>query len=154
MKQKIISFCAEYGVFLGAGVVMVLVAEQGGIYDSVRMILVLGVTIILIWILGALLKFIIRKERPRGRLANMIMRDKYTFPSMHALTLSSASYYVFTHSITLGVIMICITLLVTIARVQTRMHYISDMVAGCTLGIICTYFITPYIEKCSSMFIF
>lgn len=147
MKQRLISFCAEYFVYAGALVVMVLIVEQETIYESLKMLGTLGFIIISLWFFGAMLKYLIRKERPQGRLANMIMRDKYTFPSMHALTLSSASYYVFTRSITLGVIMICITVLVIIARVQTRMHYISDMVAGCTLGVMCTYFITPYIEK-------
>lgn len=133
--------------------VVILVTKQGGIYDSVRMIGVLGTTIILLWIFGATLKYIIRKERPSGSLVNMVMRDRYTFPSMHALTLSSASYYVFTHNVTLGVVMIGVTLLVLIARVQTRMHYISDMIAGCFIGITFTYFITPYIEKYISIFL-
>jgi membrane-associated phospholipid phosphatase len=153
MKQRIISFCAEYGVFVGAFVAIVLVVQQDSMYNGVRMIGVLGATIMLLWIFGVLLKYIIRKERPSGRLANMIMRDRYTFPSMHALTLSSATYYVFTHNVTLGILMICITLLVIIARVQTRMHYISDMIAGCCIGIVFTYITTPYIEKYISVFI-
>lgn len=153
MKLKALQFIAEYFVFLGALVVVILVTKQGGIYDSVRMIGVLGTTIILLWIFGATLKYIIRKERPSGSLVNMVMRDRYTFPSMHALTLSSASYYVFTHNVTLGVVMIGVTLLVLIARVQTRMHYISDMIAGCFIGITFTYFITPYIEKYISIFL-
>lgn len=153
MKLKALQFIAEYFVFVGAGVVMLLVAKQGDIYDSVKMIGVLGVTIMLLWIFGAALKYIIRKERPSGRLANMVMRDRYTFPSMHALTLSSASYYVIAHNMLLGMIMICITLLVLIARVQTRMHYISDMIAGCFIGILFTYFVTPYIERIITVFI-
>lgn len=153
MKLKVLRFIAEYFVFVGAFVVMVLVVQQGSIYDSVRMIGVLGVTIILLWFFGAVLKYIIRKERPRGRLANMVMRDRYTFPSMHALTLSSASCYVCTHDMTLGLVMVFITLLVLIARVQTRMHYISDMIAGCFIGIMFTYFLTPYIERLVTIFI-
>lgn len=153
MKLKVLQFIAEYFIFVGAGVVMILVAKQGGIYDSVRMMGVLGSTIILLWIFGAALKYMIRKERPSVRLANMVMRDRYTFPSMHALTLSSASYYVLTHDTSLGFVMICITLLVLMARVQTRMHYISDMVAGCFIGILFTYLVTPYIEKYISAFI-
>jgi membrane-associated phospholipid phosphatase len=154
MKLKILQFIAEYFVFVGAFVVLVLVARQDGVYDSVKMIVVLGITIILLWFFGAALKCIIRKERPSGRLSNMIVRDKYTFPSMHALTLSSASYYVLIHNITLGVIMIGVTVLVLIARVKTRMHYISDMIAGSVLGIVFTYFAIPCIEKYVSMFYF
>lgn len=153
MKLKALQFIAEYFVFVGAGVVVLLVVKQDSIYDSVKMMGVLGVTIILLWIFGAALKYIIRKERPSGRLENMVMRDRYTFPSMHALTLSAASYYVFTHNVTLGVVMIGVTLLVLIARVQTRMHYISDMIAGCFIGILFTYFVIPYIERIITVFI-
>ncbi len=153
MKLKALQFIAEYFVFVGAFVVMVLVAKQGNIYDSVRMVGVLGVTIVLLWFFGAALKYIIRKERPSGRIANMVMRDRYTFPSMHALTLSAASYYMFTHNVTLGMVMIGVTLLVLIARVQIRMHYLSDMIAGCFIGIVFTYLVTPYIEKYISMFV-
>lgn len=152
MKLKVLRFIAEYFVFVGAGVVMVLVAMQGSMYDSVKMVLVLGVTIILLWFFGALLKYIIRKERPSGRFANMVMRDKYTFPSMHALTLSSTTYFVLTYNIILGIVMVCITLLVIIARVKTRMHYISDMVAGVCIGVVFSYMVLPFAEKYISTF--
>lgn len=151
MKLKVLRFVAEYFVFLGAFVVMVLVAQQGGIYGSVRILGVLGVTVGLLWFFGALLKYIIRRERPSGRLSNMVMRDRYTFPSMHALTLSSATYYVFTHNIGLGIIMMLITLFVLIARVETRMHYISDMIVGCILGILFTYLMLPMVVKYFSL---
>lgn len=151
MKQKLISFCAEYLIFVGALVVIVLVLNQVSLYESIRIIGNISVTIISLWFLGAFLKYIIRKERPKVMKRLGVERDRYAFPSMHALTLAASATFVIMHNIYLGVIAYAIAFIVMYARVKTHMHFAVDMIAGFCLGVVFTYIFSPAIDNCLSI---
>ena len=152
MKQKILSFCAEYLLFAAAGVVVVFISEQGSLFNCLVMLSALTITILLLWCFGWLLKYTIRKNRPEGRDITVTYRDKYAFPSMHALTLGASTLYVYIYNFPLGVIMLVLSSVVIYARVRTRMHYIVDVIVGFCFGLLCAYYVTPFLENyCASL---
>ncbi len=152
MKQKIISWCAEYLIFVGAIVVLFFLILQSTFQTGIYMFFTIALTITSLWFLGAILKFLIRKERPKEKLHNMIERDRYAFPSMHALTISSAFTYVLMFDYLYGVILFLIAFIIMFARVRTHMHYVVDMIAGFLLGVIYTFMFAPVFEKYISLF--
>ncbi len=152
MKQKIISWCAEYLIFVGAVVVLFFLISQPTFQTGIYMFLAMAVTISSLWFLGAILKFLIRKERPKEKYKNIIERDRYAFPSMHALTISSAFTYVIMFNYLYGVILFLIAFVIMYSRVRTHMHYMADMIAGFCLGVIFTYIFSPIFEKYISLF--
>lgn len=147
MRQKFISFCAEYFIYVGAFLVVVLVIQQENFYDSLILFGTIASTTILLWFFGAFLKYVIRKERPSVEKRLSKERDRYAFPSMHALTLASSATFISMHDVRLGVLAYIVVILVMYARVKTHMHYAIDMVAGFFLGAVLTYLCSPYIES-------
>ncbi len=147
MKQRIISWCAEYLIFVGAIVVLFFLISQPTFQTGIYMFLAMAVTIASLWFLGATLKFLIRKERPKEKLHNMIERDRYAFPSMHALTISSAFTYVIMFDYLYGSVLFLIAFLIMYSRVRTHMHYVVDMIAGFLLGVVYTFIFAPIFEK-------
>ncbi len=153
MKQKIFLWCAEYMVYVGALVVCVFLFQQPALYRAIVMFLTMVITITSLWFIGACLKYVIRKERPHREQKTNVERDRYAFPSMHALTLAGASAYIGMHSVVYGCLMYAIACTVMYARVRTRMHYAVDMFAGFFLGIVYVYTLSPLIEKYISFFL-
>lgn len=146
MKRKIILWCAEYLVYIEAGIVLLFIAKQKTVMESIIQIGTIGILTIVIWYLGALLKFLIRKERPEGDKVP-ILRDRYSFPSMHAVTVISASTYVLLQNIYLGVAMYVIAFLLMYSRVKSSMHYWIDMIGGVLIGVVITVTIHEYIKS-------
>ncbi len=153
MGQKYISWCAEYLIFVGAFIVLIFLSTQSTVYDSLLKFLTLVTIVVSLWYIGAFLKFFIRKERPKEKLHNIIERDRYTFPSMHALTISSASSYICMYSQFFGFIMFVIAFIIMCARVRTHMHYMVDMIAGFCFGAIFAYIFSPFFEKYIILFL-
>lgn len=117
------------------------------------MFLTVTITITSLWFVGACIKYVIRKERPHREQKTNVERDRYAFPSMHALTLAGVSAYVGMHSVVFGGLLYAVTCIVMYARVRTRMHYAVDMFAGFFLGIIYVYTLSPLLEKYISFFL-
>ncbi len=87
-------------------------------------------------ILTQTLKFIFRRERPQGKWGNIYRKtDPYSFPSGHAaraglLTVLGAVM----GPVWFGVALLIWGPLTALARVAMGVHYISDVIAGFTLG--------------------
>lgn len=151
MERRIISFCAEYGIYIGASGVIFFIIRQSSLHEQLFQFLVIASLTIIVWVLGALLKYTIRKERPHVEKRLSILRDRYSFPSMHALTLSTVATYVSMSSLYLGLFIFLIAFIVMYARIRTRMHFAVDMVAGFFFGVVCTITLSPSIEKYLSL---
>jgi membrane-associated phospholipid phosphatase len=153
MYQKFIAWCSEYLIYSGAFVVIIFFLQQTTLYGMLLKVCTMFCTVVLLWYIGALLKFIIRKERPNKDKRTVVLRDRYSFPSMHALTISAASTYVYMYNTILGIVMYCIALIIMYTRVRAHMHYMVDMVAGFCIGIIFAYIFSPLFEKYISLFL-
>ena len=89
-----------------------------------------------------ILKHIVRRERPVWKLADeeqLIHRPKYySFPSGH----TSASFCVVSVAlmrcspITTLIVFIC-AVMIALSRVYLRVHYLSDVLVGMVLGLVC-----------------
>ncbi len=106
---------------------------------GVNIILALGFTQL---ICEVILKHIVRRERPAWRLADeeqLIHRPKYySFPSGH----TSASFCVVAVvslrcSWPVILIVVIIAVMIATSRVYLRVHYLSDVVVGMILGLLC-----------------
>jgi membrane-associated phospholipid phosphatase len=145
MNQKFVSWCAEYLIFVEAFIVVIFVLHERSIKDASIQLCTIGLLTIAVWYSGAILKFLFRKERPEKE-KKVILRDKYSFPSMHALTAVSASTYVSIQNGYLGLLMFVITFVLMYARVKVNMHYYRDMLAGAVVGSIGTVLISGAIH--------
>lgn len=132
---------------VGAFAVVIFLIVQPTIHDSILKLIVMTLVTISLWYLGAALKFLIRKDRPVDRNDNLKLRDRYTFPSMHALTISSASVYIYMHNFLFGLVMFSISFIIMYSRVRTKMHYITDVIGGFLIGITLTLIFAPLFEK-------
>lgn len=98
------------------------------------------------WLIGTLIKKIFKRKRPFQAMENfpaLVYSPKDdSFPSMHAG--STASFFM---------ALICLhhpwalwfggwTIIVTFSRLYLGVHYLSDLIGGLILGIICGYLIT------------
>lgn len=151
MKEKTTSLFAEYGIYTGGFVVLLFIYQQETIHGALSHFFTLGVLTFSVWIIGALLKYSIRKERPHVEKRLSILRDRYSFPSMHALTLSTVATYVSMSSLYLGLFIFLIAFIVMYARIRTHMHFAVDMVAGFFFGVVYAITLSPSIEKYLSL---
>ncbi len=107
---------------------------------GVNIIVALGFTQL---VCEVILKHIVKRERPSNRLSDseqLIRRPKYySFPSGH----TSASFCVVSVVIVRGtplyavlIILFC-AIMIGLSRVYLRVHYLSDVLVGMILGLIC-----------------
>ncbi len=104
-----------------------------------------------------ILKHIVRRERPVWKLPDqeqLIHRPKYySFPSGH----TSASFCVVAVSIfrcqpiTVLFILIC-AVMIAFSRVYLRVHYLSDVLVGMVLGLLCGSASVSLFERLVQMF--
>ena len=95
-------------------------------------------TISIMVIIVMILKFSVKRERPKGEWGGIYRNtDPHSFPSGHAMR----SFLIATMSIFLGPSWLAIFLviwapLVALGRVAMGLHYLSDIVVGGLLGIL------------------
>ena len=95
--------------------------------------------IILIAALVMSIKFLVRRRRPEGEWGGIYRNtDPHSFPSGHA----ARSFLIATLALGLVPGWLAVVLwfwapLVAVARVAMGVHYVSDVVAGAALGILC-----------------
>jgi undecaprenyl-diphosphatase len=92
--------------------------------------------ILLTAVLVLVIKFTVRRQRPRGEWGNIYrITDPHSFPSGHATrAMMLAVLAVGLGPVWLGVTLAVWALLVALARVAMGIHYVSDMIAGAVLG--------------------
>ncbi len=100
--------------------------------------IVLVISFLVLAVVVLLIKFTVRRRRPEGEWGRIYRAtDPHSFPSGHA----ARSFLIATLIVILGPIWLAILLLlwaplVSLARVSTGLHYVSDVVAGAIVGII------------------
>jgi len=102
------------------------------------------------------LKLIIARPRPIGvELLPYIKMVSYSFPSMHTTISFSLMYVLYKAYAKLTWVWLSIALVVAFDRVYSRVHYLSDVLAGAILGItISLIFIRLQEKKVFSRWIF
>jgi len=97
----------------------------------------LGISLLAVLVMS--IKFLVRRRRPEGEWGGIYRNtDPHSFPSGHA----ARSFVIATLALGLApgwlAVILCLWApLVSIARVAMGVHYISDVVAGAVLGIVC-----------------
>ena len=97
----------------------------------------LGISLLAALVIG--IKFLVKRRRPEGEWGGIYRNtDPHSFPSGHA----ARAFLVATLAIGLVPAWMAVLLwvwapLVSIARVAMGVHYVSDIVAGAALGILC-----------------
>lgn len=114
-----------------------LVWWLGDAFWNVRAKVMIG-WILLTAVLVLVIKFTVRRQRPRGEWGSLYrLTDPHSFPSGHA----SRAMMLAVLAVGLGPAWFGVTLavwapLVALARVAMGVHYVSDMIAGAVLGMI------------------
>ena len=98
-------------------------------------------------IFGSSIRFFHPVPRPpvTHALKPLIDLKSPSFPSGHALFFFALSTFVFFFNPLLGIIFFTTTVIIAIARVMAGVHYPSDMLAGCLLGIVSAYLSYAYV---------
>ncbi len=101
----------------------------------------------LFWIFGLLglaafvlaLKFIIRRPRPEGDWGQIYrVSDPHSFPSGHAARAAGLAVMISAAAAPLVLVGLCAWALgVGISRVALKLHYLSDVLVGWMIGIVC-----------------
>ena len=97
----------------------------------------LGISLLAALVMG--IKFLVRRRRPEGEWGGIYRNtDPHSFPSGHA----ARSFLIATLATGLvpgwpAVILWVWAPLVAVARVAMGVHYVSDVVAGAALGVVC-----------------
>ena len=107
-----------------------------------------GVVVLAVFVL--LIKFRIGRKRPEGDWGAIYRNtDPHSFPSGHAARTAMLAFLAFAFGpVWLGIILAVWCLLVCLARVGLRLHYVSDMLGGILLGIFAgwlVFFLSPYL---------
>ena len=140
-KQKTIWFFAAFLAHSGdswfwlaaLGLVWLLGNKQ---WHTLSAIFAIGTFFLAIFVL--LLKFSIRRKRPEGEWGEIYRNtDPHSFPSGHA----TRAFFLATLAWSIGPVWFAVLLtiwapLVSVARVATGVHYLSDILAGMFIGII------------------
>ena len=105
------------------------------------------IPIIALSVLVMIIKFAIRRKRPEGEWGAFYRAtDPHSFPSGHA----ARAVLIATIAVGLGPAWLAIALciwapLVALARVAMGVHYLSDIVAGAFLGILCGILVLQFV---------
>lgn len=136
---------AVVGAHLGDGLlwfVIAVVALGLGDEETRHFILRAAVAVIVAGGLTAVLKFLMRRGRPRERAGFYSTRyDHYSFPSGHA-TRAACLALVFSHQCPgWAVAFYASALFVALCRVALGIHYVSDVLTGLTIGFFTSWII-------------
>ena len=139
---------------LGDWYTLIIITICFGILDSKNTFKFMSLNLTGVFLLNQLLKFLFKRPRPEFNLTGAI---GYSFPSGHSMV--SMAFYGFIiymifktkHSyiykiITSSLILVTI-LLIGFSRVYLGAHYMTDVLAGFSLGIIYLSIFTSIIEK-------
>lgn len=99
----------------------------------------------LAWTLGTatgftfLLKWIFQRARPPHDSPGVTHKtDPYTFPSGHSMRSSAVAFSVLFSGYTpAGILLLLWALIIGAARIAKKMHYLSDILGGYLVGLVC-----------------
>jgi undecaprenyl-diphosphatase len=96
------------------------------------------ISIVVMAAIVLVLKFTIRRRRPEGEWGHFYRAtDPHSFPSGHAVRVALIAVMATGMGPWWLALVLCIWApLVILARVAMGVHYISDVVAGCALGVV------------------
>ena len=135
------SFFGEPVVIILLGLFAFLLAHQNHHPFVERTLFYAGIA----YGLNILLKLVLHRQRPHGRIIKTLGIQSYSFPSGHAfgtvVLYGLLSYLAFkriggSSEVLLGVILIGLIFITGVSRVYLGTHYPSDVVAGWLLGFI------------------
>ena len=112
--------------------------------------------IIVLAIFVLVIKFLIGRKRPEGDWGAIYRNtDPHSFPSGHAARTAMLTFLAFAFgSFLLGMVLGVWCILVCLARVSLRVHYVSDVVAGIVLGALSGWLVTALAPFLISLFPF
>lgn len=87
------------------------------------------------WIISEILKNIIRAQRPLTE-GLIISEPGFSFPSQHSSVTMVIGIVVYSMDKKLGSILIIVSLFVALSRVILGVHYLVDVIAGISVGIL------------------
>ncbi len=94
--------------------------------------------ILLLAVLVMSIKFLVRRSRPPGEWGSIYRNtDPHSFPSGHAArAVMIASVVTANAPLWVAVCVMIWAVLVSLSRIFTGMHYVSDVLAGMALGLV------------------
>jgi undecaprenyl-diphosphatase len=105
---------------------------------TIQFTAVLAIAILSLAIIILVIKFIVRRSRPKGEWGKIYRKnDPHSFPSGHAArSFLIALIALFLGPLWLGIALLVWAILVSIARVMMGVHYLSDVIVGMIVGLL------------------
>lgn len=147
---KVFTHLSDGGIFWIALCLVLLIIPKTrriGIYASCALLLE--------FLLGEVtLKHIIRRERPfiQDPTIDTIIKHPggFSFPSGHSASSVATALSIFLQNKKLGAPLLVVAVIVMFSRVYFKVHFFTDIIAGCLLGIAASlfiYYLFKHIEK-------
>jgi undecaprenyl-diphosphatase len=147
MNKRLTVFIAEYGV-VGLGALFLLSSLQGGsLYNVLSRATTGGVLLIFSLMVTYVFKKIIKKERPPQKEDLFNPSGRYAFPSGHATGLTTISLYILSVSSFLGLLAALFSFIVMKARVDAKVHDVTDMAGGIIVGALAIFLLHRFVES-------
>lgn len=135
-RWKLVAFLAHSGDswfwLLGLGVVWLF----SGAWRGFSAFLILDILLLAVLVMS--IKFLVRRSRPPGKWGSIYRNtDPHSFPSGHAArAVMIASIVAANAPLWVALCVMIWALLVSLSRIFTGMHYLSDVIAGMALGLL------------------
>jgi len=108
-------------------------------------------TVLILWILSEVLKFIFPTGRPFIALQEIkplfLFRGNDSFPSGHSIIFSGIAVIMYLENKKNGILFIISALLIGFARIVAGVHFFEDVIAGFAIGAIGAIFLLKYLKK-------
>jgi undecaprenyl-diphosphatase len=120
----------------------------GWLWEDNQLCQVVLITILAIVLTGAIvtmIKFMVRRSRPKppGEFV-LFDYDRYSFPSGHSARVAALATGIMLSYPLIGGCLMILALSIAIARVGVGVHYLSDILAGFTIGVVVTEMMVSY----------
>lgn len=150
--DSIIVFCASHLAYLLVGVLIVLVFFSHYSKLEKWTLLVVAGTASIIARFGAteLIRFFYHRPRPFIALPEarqLLANSEWSFPSGHATFFFALSTAVYLYNKKWGIGFFAATVLITVSRVISGVHYPSDIIGGALIGIAVAYIVSCLVRK-------
>lgn len=119
--------------------------------DWIKEVVVIGISVVVPWMIIAVLKIIVHAPRPFVTFAQvhpLVVETPYTsFPSGHATVFFALAMAMYLYHKRLGYFFFACALLIGLSRVISGVHYPIDVMIGTVIGISIAYLSTIFLRK-------
>ena len=146
LKNPVLDFLMPVLTSLGnGGILWILISVTLLCFKTTRKCgFAMAIALILVLIFGNLiLKPLIARQRPFmiDKTINLLIAlpTDFSFPSGHTYSAVACAYVIYHYYKKWGIAAWCLAVVIAFSRMYLLVHYLTDIIGGITLGVLCGY---------------